>query len=182
VNLRDRLDFQYADFDYASNEFSLWPNTEMRWRLGVRVANVFFDSRQSTPDGLPVPADGVTDRRFTNWFGGAGPLAGLQLIHRLPDRRAALLCRIDGASIFGRIGQTYSQSGTPGHFAARFTSSQDVPVLNVQAGLLWQPRPAINFFAGYQFESWWNVGRLGKIDSRGEFQDQGLVARLSFCW
>jgi len=188
VNLRDRLDFETVDLDYASNEISLWPDTEMRWRLGVRIANAYFDSRQSTPFGLAVPPDGVTDRRFTNWFGGAGPVFGLQLIHRLPDSHASLLCRIDGASIFGRINESYSQNGVPDaagaprRFSERFSSSQDVPILNVQVGLTWQFQPAVDAFFGYQFESWWNVGRLGKIDSRGEFQDQGIIARLSLCW
>jgi hypothetical protein len=188
MNQRDTLHYQILDLDYASNETSLWPQTDMRWRLGLRLADAFLDSRLATPDGLPVPPDLVTDRRFTNWFGGAGPVAGLQLAHHLNDHPFSLLCRADASAVFGRLSQTYAQHGAPGPdgippvFARRFSSSQDVAILTIQLGGLWRPRPYLDAFVGYQYETWWNVERLGPVDSRGEFQEQGVVARLSFCW
>ena len=38
----------------------------------------------------------------------------------------------------------------------------------------------MHFFLGYQFEYWWNVGRLSTSFARGELEDQGVVLRAEF--
>ncbi len=184
-SLRGRLDLNVADLTYASHEISLWSCADMRWHVGGRFSNVFFDDHLSTPQALAAAGDGVSDQRFSNHFYGFGPVFGLQLTGHVEEASALTwLVRIEGAWVFGRIGQSYSQVGPlpgPG-FKAPFSSSQDAPTLNVQAGLRWRARPGLDLFAGYQFEYWWEVGRLGNIDSRGEFYDQGIIARASLCW
>jgi hypothetical protein len=65
--------------------------------------------------------------------------------------------------------------------ASRQTGTQTVPTLNAQAGLGWSPPGShLRFSVGYQFEQWWNVGRLG--DSRGDLYDQGAFFRAEFCY
>jgi hypothetical protein len=56
----------------------------------------------------------------------------------------------------------------------------------VQAGLSWVPPscPQANFFLGYRYEYWWEVGRLDSISigngAIGEVIDQGFVLRAEF--
>src|SRR5439155_6537157 len=43
--LRSRLDMDVFDFDYATPKIPLGQRLELRGRLGVRLADVFFDSQ-----------------------------------------------------------------------------------------------------------------------------------------
>jgi hypothetical protein len=188
ASLRGRFDFNVADLTYASHELSLWSWADMRWHIGLRFANVFFDDRLSQPFALAA-GDGVIEQRFSDHFYGFGPVFGLQLSGNLHEQMLSWLIRVEGSWVFGRISQSYSQfgpavdaGGSPLGFRAPFSTSQDAPNLNVQAGLCCRPRPGLDLFAGYQFEYWWEVGRLGGVDSRGEFYDQGIVLRASYCW
>jgi hypothetical protein len=62
------------------------------------------------------------------------------------------------------------------------SSSQAVPMINVQAGIGWQPStmPNLRLFAGFEYEYWWNVGRFSLTTSRGELSDQGVGLRAEF--
>jgi hypothetical protein len=189
TRVRNRLELDYLDLEYANHEFSLWPWGEMRWKLGLRFADVYLSSQQAvSPVEAVARGDLVTQRDFGNWYYGVGPLAGVQLAFPLHEHDAMLLCRIDGASVVGRIHQHYTQIAAPDATGAsqtvlaRFNGSDVVPVMTVQVGFLWRPRPELDVFLGYQFEKWWEVLRLADRDSRGDFWDQGIVARASFCW
>jgi hypothetical protein len=188
-NLRGRFDFNVADLTYVSHELSLWTWADLSWHVGLRFANIYFDDHLFTAPGLAAAGDGVVDQRFTNRFYGFGPVYGFQLGGLLYEDVLTWLVRIDGSFVFGRIGQSYSQigpavgpGGLPAGFKIPFSSSGDVPSINIQAGLRWRLGPGFDVFFGYQFEQWWEVGRLGNIDSRGEFYDQGIIARASYCW
>jgi hypothetical protein len=188
-NLRGRFNFNTVDLDYASHEMSLWTWADMRWHLGCRFANIYFDDHLVSGLALTPAGDGVADQRFTNYFYGFGPVFGLQLSGHLHDETLTWLLRIDGNWTFGRVAQSYSQlgpatdaAGFPVGFKAPFSTSADATSLNVQAGLRWRARPCLDFFAGYQFEYWWNVGRIVLLGSTGEFYDQGIVFRASYRW
>src|SRR5262249_49622417 len=43
--LKSRLNMNVLDLDYGSREYCLDPHWDLKWRLGARVADVFFDSR-----------------------------------------------------------------------------------------------------------------------------------------
>jgi hypothetical protein len=56
-------------------------------------------------------------------------------------------------------------------------------MLTAELGLRWQPAfwPHTLVFLGYQYEYWWNVGRLSLTDtSRGELSDQSILLRAEF--
>jgi Legionella pneumophila major outer membrane protein precursor len=183
-NVHTRLDMNMADFEYASSEFSLWPWLDMRWHVGGRFADIYADSRQTTAFALAAAGSGVTDRHVVDRFYGFGPHFGLKLAYFLHDKDLALVTRVDGSFLFGRIHQSFGETtttpgpdGTPVSGNSPFNSSQEVPILNVQVGIRWLPLSNVEVFAGYQYEHWWEVGRLGNINTNGEMYNHGLIVR-----
>ena len=57
-----------------------------------------------------------------------------------------------------------------------------VPELEGSLGLAWRPAscPALRLFAGYEYEHWWDVGRMPDTGSIGEVYDQGVLLRADF--
>ena len=55
-------------------------------------------------------------------------------------------------------------------------------MVNLFAGLRWCPPDYryLHVFVGYQYEYWWNVGRLSTTSSRGELSDQGVQMQAEF--
>jgi hypothetical protein len=179
---KSRLDINQIDLNYASSEFSLWPHWDMRWSLGLRLAYVYFDAEAGLPTGLG--AGSVTDEHVTNFYSGLGPRVGLELARRIHGTGLSLVGRLDLAALMGRIRQGYSDTfagAVPPVVDSHVSSSQTVPTLNVNVGLGWQPPEWCNahFFVGYQYEHWWNVGRLGSINSMGDIVDQGVLLRAT---
>jgi hypothetical protein len=99
----------------------------------------------------------------------------------------SLVGEVDSALTLGRIRQGFFEEGTAGGRPvvgqSHVSSSQAVPMLNAQVGVGWQPQGYRNlrFFLGYQYEYWWNVGRLSITpNSRGELSDQGVLWKAEF--
>ena len=188
--LKSRLDLNIADLDYISREFSLWPNWDMTWRLGGRTAWIYFDSRADEPFAAAAAGSGVFEQRTSDSFVGFGPHAGVELARRMKGSGLSFFAKTDFWIDIGRIRQGFFEvpttpgpGGLPLTEETRASSSQAVPVLDLEAGLRWQPptMPYTEFFLGYQYEYWWNAGRLSKTpDSRGELSDQGILLRAEF--
>jgi hypothetical protein len=177
--LRSRLDVNVIDLDYASREFSLGPCWDMKWKAGVRLANIFFDSRA---DGL------ILAERTSNHFFGAGPHAGLDLWRFIGTKGLAVFGRLEGAVAIGDIDQGFEEvvltsNGTVLGGAANVHGVQAVPVLGVEAGVGWCPSGPghwLRLAAGYQFERWWYVGTAG--DSSAELTVQGVFLRAELAF
>lgn len=173
--LRSRLDLNVFDFDYASREIALGARWDMKWRVGVRLADVFFDSRA---------VGQFLGQRTSNHFIGAGPHAGLDLRYHFSLPGLALFARLEGALPIGRIHQGFEETfvfddGSASGSATSQGGTQAVPTLNVRVGLGWQPPGTrLRFDVGYQYEQWWYLGHVG--DSRGELFDQGAFFRGEF--
>lgn len=186
ASLKSRLDLNVADLDYISREFSLWPKADMKWRLGLRYADAYFDSRAVEPLAAATAGSGVFERGVSNSFWGVGPHSGVEVDRRVEGTGLSLFAKVDGWIDLGRIRQGFFEVPTaPGSATeeTRGSGSQSVPVLNVQAGARWQPAGLRNaeFFLGYEYEYWWNVGRFSLTpDSRGELFDQGVMLRATF--
>ncbi len=189
ADLRSRLDLNLVDVDYASREISLWPHCDMKWRFGLRWADVFFDSRANEPFAAAAAGSGIFETRTSNNFWGIGPHAGLELAQRFEGSGLALVARVDGATLLGRIRQNFfevsTSLGPDGQLLTgntRLSVSQSVPTINAFMGLSWQPPfyPHVHVYAGYQYEHWWNVGRNSSTTSRGELSDQGVLLRAEF--
>jgi hypothetical protein len=164
----------------------------MKWGAGLRYVNVYFDSRADEPLDLAAAGSGIFEQRTSNNYWGLGPHAGVELDRRVEGTGLAFFARVDGGTYLGRIRQggfevspTLGPDGLPLASESRNSASQSVPTLTVEAGLRWQPLnwtyQDVHVFLGYQYEYWWNVGRLSTTpDSRGELSSQGILLRAAF--
>jgi hypothetical protein len=187
--LHSRLDVHIVDFDYISREWSLWPHCGMRWRFGLRFASVYYDAQANEPFDEAAAGSGVFAMRNTSDSYGWGPHAGVEVEHKFGWQGLAVVAAVDGSSLFARNRQVYSEAtttlGPDGHplgAAMRFGNPETIPTFNLQVGVGWEPPsyPYAHFFVGYQYEYWWNVGRLSNFMPRGELSDQGIVLRAEF--
>jgi hypothetical protein len=185
ATLHSRVDLNALDFDYASREFTPWANWGMRWRLGTRLAFIYYDSSAQEPSGAAAAGTGVFEAGAFNSFVGVGPHIGLELDRCLGPAGLALVARTDVASLLGHQHQGVSVTSTAGTTDSGFIANgQDVVSLGGELGLRWWPPGGrgANFFAGYQYEYWWNVGRLSNFStlSRGDLSIQGLTLRAQY--
>jgi hypothetical protein len=186
--LKSRLNMNQLDLDYVSREWSLWPHWEMKWRVGLRLASVYFDSRADEPFDAAAAGSMVFEQRDSDSWRGAGPHAGVELSRKLDGAgQWSAFVRADFATMLGRQRQGFFEvstntgpDGQPLTGATRVSGSQDVPIVHIEAGLTWQPYRELFVFLGYQFEQWWDVGRLNLEGSHGYFYDQGLVVQAQF--
>jgi hypothetical protein len=186
ADLRSRLDINVVDLDYISWEMSLWPNWGMKWWFGLRQGNIYFDSQETEPFAAAAAGSGIFATRTTNHHLGWGPHYGLELMRQWHGTGLALTAWADGATHLGRTQQNYLQESTllgpDGRLLSgqtHLSNPQTVPILSVFLGATWQPPrfPNLSFSAGYQYEYWWNVGRISNIAPRGELSDQGPLLR-----
>jgi hypothetical protein len=176
-HLNSRLDVNVLDLDYATREFSLGPHWDMKWRVGVRLANVFFDSRAQ---------GSVAETRNSNFFIGAGPHAGLDLSWRLPCSGLSLFGKVEGAALLGRISQSFDESFNFMNVlliggATDVHGSQAVPIARLQLGIGWTPQYVgtwLRFTTGYELEGWWYIGQVG--DSSAALTMQGAFFRCEW--
>jgi hypothetical protein len=190
--LTSHLNINVGDVDYASNETSLGPCWGMKWRIGLRTADVFFSSQA---DELPgAAASGIFQRSISNNFWGIGPHATLELRKRRNPWGLGWVGRLDTALLFGEADQLFAEASTthgPGgnllSGANVVANPQQVPMLSGFLGLDWQPpcHANLDVLLGYTAEYWWNVGRLSDPDyyngrTAGEVGDYGAVLRLQY--
>jgi hypothetical protein len=167
ANVRSRLAMQVIDFDYASQEPSCEPWAEMKWRVGIRLSSLFFDSQA---------ADALLQQHVDNYFCGAGPHAALDLWLPLVERRCGLFCKVDAAGVLGKVQQGFEET-LPGAASGFTRQDQFMPsfMLNVQAGVGWAVSDCWRVSIGYTYEHWWDAAFAGA--SRGEAWTQGIVLR-----
>jgi hypothetical protein len=190
ASIHSRLDVQVFDLDYVSRELSLWPCWDMKWLFGGRLVNIYFDSRSQEPFAEAAAGTGVFLRRDTDRFVGFGPHWGLELERNLGDWGLAVVGRLDGCIEMGRVRQGFFEESTalgpdglPLTGQTHNRSSQAVEMFRAQLGLRWKPLewPNAQFFAGYEYEHWYNVGRLNLIDfTKGELEDHGLWLQVGY--
>jgi hypothetical protein len=186
--LHSRLDFSQIGVDYFSREYALLPKWDMKWHAGLKLVYLYWDSRTDEPFSLAAAGSEVFDQRTTNSYWGIGPNAGLELARRMEGTGLSFASRVDCATALGRIRQGFFEQSTTvgpnGLFLAgetRNSGSQQVPILNLQVGVSWQPpvRPNAQFFVGYNYEYWWNIGKLSNDGTSGQLSVQGVLLRLA---
>jgi hypothetical protein len=171
--LHSRLNINAWDLDYATREYSLWPCCDMRWRAGVRLAGVFFDS---------VENNSFSEQRESNYFFGAGPHVGLDVRRFVMGTGVQLIGRVETAFLIGETHQSFEEELTiPGvasiGAANRQSQTEVVPWLNIQAGVGWTPPDfdRLTVSAGYTYEVWWDMADVG--NSRASITAQGIFFR-----
>jgi hypothetical protein len=191
-----RLGVNYSDWDYTSREYTPWPNWQMEWRAGIRLAESWIDSRVDQSFAQAAAGQGVFIAGNSNYTVGTGPHFGVQLDRIFPASGLQFVAMLDIANTFTRVRQLFSASTTTlspagqpmrGEFTQNFW--QQVPILNYQVGLGWQPPQYPNFklFVGYVYEFWWQVASNSNITvnnggTRGFFDNQGVVLQAGVNW
>ena len=188
--LDSRLDLNQIDFEYQSREYSLWPQWEMTWNIGLRVSTVYYDSSVQENFAAAAAGSGLFQQHASNNYWGIGPNAGLSLARHIDGTYLSFLTSIDATNLIGRTTQHFSATSTladaNGNLLggdSRYSGTGSVPVVNVQAGIKWEPPqlPHSYLFIGYVYEYWWDVGRLDNgLGSLGEMSNQGLAFRAEF--
>jgi hypothetical protein len=188
ADLHSRLNLNVIDLDYLSHELSLAPHWDMKWHVGLRYANVYFDSRADESLDLAAAGSGVFEQRFSNSMWGLGPHAGVELQRDFEGTGLSLVGRLDGATLLGRIRQGFFEQFTildvNGQFIgaeSRLSGSQDVPILNFEAGVAYRPpeMPQTQVFLGYDYEEWWNVGKVSNQGTAAHLGVQGVLLRMT---
>jgi hypothetical protein len=182
-----RLALNTFDFGYGSQEFSLGPCWDMRWRTGVRTSVVYYDARLSFDQPAADPGT-LLAQREVNYFWGLGPWLGLDLSRTTMIPGLSVFGRFDGALQFGHITQTGTEdfasvggSGSP-EFQAKYGFEVTVLTLAEEVGLSYTV-PGWNhsrFLVGYHYETWWQAGRFNFTQSRGQIDTQGVFLRAEF--
>jgi hypothetical protein len=178
--LHSRLSLHEAGLDYSNNETSLWPNWDMKWTVGLRLLYVFFDSQADESPVAAAAGSTIFEQRESNWYCGFGPHVGLELDRRIGCAGLSLVLRGEGSLYLGRLRQAFAETSTTGRNGdSSIPVSQAVPAAAFFAGFRWQPPqwPGTEFFLGYQYEHWWDVGKNNNTTSTGELNEQGLFVR-----
>ncbi len=186
--LTSHLRINVGDIDYASNETSLGPDWRMKWRIGLRAADVFFDSQANELLAAAEAGSGIFQRSIANDFWGVGPHAGVELNTRRCPWGLGWVGRLDAALLFGKTRQTFVRTSTAGSSAEiDFEDFEQSPLLSGFLGLDWRPPCCANLdiVLGFTAEYWWNVGRIDdptiyNYQSAGEVGDYGGVLRLEY--
>lgn len=173
--LRSRLDVNQITFDWGIMPYSFAPRWFVAGRLGMAAADVFFDNQANNAhQGLDA----------SNNFAGAGlHLRGdiWREFNLLPG--LALFAQPDFMVLVGRVQQNYRENlglvnkSIGGSYMVRRT--QTAPVFTLRTGLSYTP-PNLDhwrFMVGYEFEDWWDVGRVPQDSSRGAFYTNGVFLR-----
>jgi hypothetical protein len=179
ASLSSQLDFNVIDFDYGTPVIRFATRWAYEWRLGFRLSQAYFDATLSDP---------AVTQRVTNWFLGGGPHARFDLTHEFGFLRGlSTLSRIEGAVLIGHVRQRFTDTlvasdGTSTTAMAMLNGIQTVPVLTLQSGLSYTPPSWQRFHvtAGYQFEEWFQLGRITGTNSRGELFTNGILLRVEF--
>jgi hypothetical protein len=178
--VRTRLNVNWLDLDYGTAAYEFAPRYMLSWRIGARVADVFFDSQAT---------NGVVTAASSNQFIGAGPHARLDLERRIvPVPGLSLFGRLDGVLYVGQVRQHYNLDILALHDGSSVQRTQTVPYINLQAGISYSPPsiPALKLTTGYLFEDYFDVGRLGispqgqVSHSRGEMWWHGAFLRAQY--
>jgi Legionella pneumophila major outer membrane protein precursor len=173
-SVRSTLNLQTFAFDYIRKDCPVLDDLMLSWDVGVRVQVVYFDTQ--------VQSAG-TFEQARNYFFGAGPHLGLGLSETLlhgfslyGHADVALIGGYNTAQNFVLATNDPASGVLSG--SAQQEHSQLSPTLGFQVGLAWSPDalPATQFRAGYQFDQWYNVGKVDA--SHGNLNAQGLLLSI----
>jgi hypothetical protein len=170
ARVHSRLNFQAFGLDYIHNNCPVADNLSLSWDVGLRLQVVFFDTQVETADSF---------LQARNYFFGCGPHAGVGLTRSL-SAGLGVYGRFDAALVVG-YNTTQDFAATildpvsgPLSGSASQQETQLSPSFAVQTGLTWTPEalPCARLRAGYQFEQWYNLGRVS--NSRGNLNAHEL--------
>jgi len=175
--LRTRLDLNEVILDYGTTPYSYAPRWFVSGRIGLGVADVFFDN-QAVSSAQSLYA--------SNNYLGAGPHVRMDLwreFNLVPG--LSVFAQPDFLVLVGQIHQRYQENDFAANGASAIGSfvqrkTQTVPAFTLRTGLSY--RPSVDsrwrFMVGYEFEEWWFVGQVDSAPARGQFSTNGVFLRV----
>jgi hypothetical protein len=154
-SVRTRASVNALDIDYGAPAYEFAPRYTVAWRVGGRVAGLYFDSRGQSGNYV---------RQASNYYFGSGAHGRIDLERRVAlVQGLSLFGRLDGAVLVGQVQQRSRQelNGLTLTFTDR--DGRTMPVVSAQAGLSYAPPgvPGLKITAGYLYEEWFKAGSLG---------------------
>jgi hypothetical protein len=180
LQTKTRVATNMFDLDFGVTPYEVAARTTVSWRIGGRLASIYFDSRG---------VNGNYVQQGSNNYLGSGVHGLFEVEQRISF--------VEGLSIFGRadgafmIGETQQRYRTElGSSVALLTDREqrNVPMVNAQVGLNYRvpSLPGMSFSLGYTYEQWFRVGSLGLAGdgtiatSNGTFSWHGAFLRGQF--
>jgi hypothetical protein len=190
-NVNDKFEFNLADFDYATREFTPWQHWGMKWRFGLRSLQTFYRSGIIEPLEEAVAGSHVYQEQGYNAYHGYGAHVAVELdrdfYNWVPG--LSLVTKVDFGNTFGFIHQSVSQLTTDGSYdVGAFRADQASQSLYGQLGLNYHASSRLDFYAGGSYGYWWNLGKFnnvaltpaGKPTAKGDLSLTGITFRVSW--
>ncbi len=191
--LNSHLDMNIGDVDYASEEFPVVLNWLMKWRIGLRTADVLFTSQSDEPFAAAVApgGSGFFQRSETNNFWGIGPHFAVELKSLRNPWGLGLVGKLDTGIIGGKTHQKFIQVATAGPASntdVEFENWQQATMLSGFLGLDWRPasHPNLDLLLGTTAEYWWDFGLMSSYPpaynqpAAADLGAYGAVLRLEY--
>jgi hypothetical protein len=187
-----KFEFNLADFDYASREFTPWEHWGMKWRFGLRTLQMYYRTTLSQSPAAAAAGSGVLQEQGYNAYHGYGGHIAVELDRefnrQLPG--LSLVGKLDVGNTFGFIHQSVSRYATDGsNSAGVYRFDQESPSILSQLGLNYRPAGSrIELYVGGSYGYWWNVGKnnnvaldsIGKGNAKGDLSLTGVNVRATW--
>jgi hypothetical protein len=176
-----RLSVNQVDLDYSSREYTPFRRLGMKWWLGLRLSDYFFDSQDTEPG---AGGGGVSTVYVGMKTLAIGVHGGVELDWRIRQSGLFIVNKLDIASGTAKEQVDFravsSANGTSGFYS--IAPSTSIPYVNWQLGVGWQPPrlPQAFVFMGGQIEYWWNVGADSNFNGNLDIANRGFVWQAGF--
>ena len=139
---------------------------------------------------MAAAGSGVFEQRFTNSYWGIGPHAGVELQREVEGTGLSFVSRIDVATLLGRIRQGFFEESTTLAPNGQFTERRNAVFparrtcrsstsRSASPGVRPTDIPQAQLFVGYNYEHWWNVGKISNQGTAAELSVQEILLRLA---
>jgi hypothetical protein len=174
IDVRSRLSTSTFDFLYQTERVRPFDNWYFHARIGARILSSFYDTRN---------VDGALTQSASSTFFGGGILGAFDVEYAFDSIQGlALYGNAEGAVVLGEVEQNFH--GHLGGFSESATQrgTQAAQMIAFQAGLSYAPpqMPNLRLRAAYQYENWFNVGKLH--NSNLEISGHSLLLRAEFVY
>jgi len=187
-----KFQFNLADFDYVSRQFTPWERWGLKWRIGLRTLQMFYNTTLTQPFDVASAGSGIFQQQGYNAYHGYGGHVGVEVDRDLGRlvRGLSFVGKLDVGSTAGFIKQTVTQTMVDGTFTSgTYRWDQASPSIYAQLGLNYHvPGSRLDFYLGGSGAYWWNVGKnnnvalnaVGKGTAGGDLSLLGATFRLTW--
>ena len=187
-----KLQFNLADFDYVSRQFTPWERWGVKWRIGLRTLQMFYNTTLTQPFDVASAGSGVFQQLGSNAYHGYGGHVGVEVDRDLSRLVPGLsfVGKLDVGGTAGFIKQTIGQTMVDGTFTSgAYRWDQASPSIYTQLGLNYHvPGSRLDLYLGGSGGYFWNLGKnnnvaltsVGKGTAAGDLSLLGATFRLTW--